>query len=331
MSGLQTGRLIPAIPSQCLPAGEVQVMGHLFKSVNVKHCSLYLTILFAAFSFFPLHLGAIYQLSSASVTATPEADPDKEASELNHHIAGGFLIAIGLSVIYGNRGGSLPWLRWLPPVLFVATGLFLAAWSDDEMWPRGNLNWLWLLRHDAEALQHKLYALLLIILGIVEFMQTSTRFRKPWLALAFPVLCVMGGASLFAHHHSSMAAAPMDAIHPLVRTSANFQSSNECPIASAGAPAHHHGATSPPGHCLSASGPVEANTSPDTQEHMHEHMLTGSTANIQREHAWFAIVGLFVALFKVLHDVVRPAGRVPESLWAGSVILLGVLLLLYTE
>jgi hypothetical protein len=312
-------------------------MGHLFKSVHVSRRLLYLTILCAAFSLFPLRLSAIQQLSSASAIAIPESNPDKEASELNHRIAGGFLIAIGLSVIYGNRRGSLTWLRWLSPILFIAAGLFLAAWSDDEIWPRGNLNWLWLFRNDAEALQHKLYALLLVILGIVEFMQTSTRFRKPWLALAFPVLCVLGGASLFAHHHSSVAAASIAAVHhPLVRASANLQSSNDCPSASAGAPAHHHGAAphgdNPPGPCLPASGPAEANTSPGTQEHKHEHMLTGSAANIQREHAWFAIVGMFVALFKVLHDVVRSgAGRVPGSLWAGSVILLGILLLLYTE
>src|SRR6476620_12140845 len=148
-------------------------MGHLFKPVNVSRRLLYLTIFYAAFSLFPLRLSATHPLSPASVMAIPESDPDKEASEMNHRIAGGFLIAIGLSVIYGNRRGSWTWLRWLPPILFIAAGLFLAAWSDDEIWPRGNLNWLWLFRNDAEALQHKLYALLLVILGIVEFMQTS--------------------------------------------------------------------------------------------------------------------------------------------------------------
>ncbi len=63
----------------------------------------------------------------------------------------------------------------------------------------------------------------------------------------------------------------------------------------------------------------------------HSHALMGTGANIQRQHAWFAVVGFCVALFKFLHDVARPPIRVSYSLWANSVIVLGILLLIYVE
>src|SRR3954471_6810848 len=135
--------------------------------------------------------------SPANIIAASGTDPDKPSSELNHHIAGIFLIAIGLSVIWSKHDRSRAWLRWLPPILFITAGLLLAAWSDSEIWPRGNLSWLWLLRHDAEARQHKLYALLLIVFGIVEYLKANPRLPKPWLKIVFPLLCVIGGASLF--------------------------------------------------------------------------------------------------------------------------------------
>ena len=76
--------------------------------------------------------------STMSVTAQ---DPDKPASELNHHLAGYALIAIGALVIAGYSSEKFRPLHLIWPFLFVAAGLFLAAWSDAEIWPRGNLSW----------------------------------------------------------------------------------------------------------------------------------------------------------------------------------------------
>lgn len=303
-------------------------MRHSFNSGNVTVICLALVL--AVLS--ALRLRATPQLSPAGITAASGADPDKPSSELNHHIAGIFLIAIGLSVIWSKHDGSRAWLKWLPPILFIAAGLFLAAWSDDEIWPRGNLSWLWLLRHDAEARQHKLYALLLIVFGLVEYAQLTSRLRKPWLSMVFPALCVIGGASLFLHHHSGMAAANAGGMdHSVHGSSGASAGSSDCQGASETAPVnpheHHHAAAGLSRPCPSTV--VQANTSSVVQGHAHA--LTGSAANIQRQHAWFAIVGFCIALFKFLHDVARPPVRVPYSLWANSVILLGILLLLYVE
>lgn len=59
--------------------------------------------------------------------------------------------------------------------------------------------------------------------------------------------------------------------------------------------------------------------------------MTAQMANVQRQHAWFALVGFCVALFKFLHDSARRPGWLRQHLWANSVIVLGVLLLFYTE
>ena len=291
----------------------------------------------------PLQLCATTpQLSSASITPASAPDPDKPSSELNHHIAGMFLIAIGLSVIWSKHDKSRAWLRWLAPSLFITAGLLLAAWSDSEIWPRGDLSWSWLFHHDAEARQHKLYALLLIVFGLVECVQSTPRLRKPWLNMVFPVLCVIGGASLFAHHHSGMAVVNANGMdhsghHISAAQDVNGNCQSVAETTAVNPQEHHHGAaehgaaqhggTQPTPPC--APTLVQAGSSPIAQGHAHA--LTGTGANIQRQHAWFAIVGFCVGLFKFLHDVGRPPVRVPYSLWANSVILLGILLLIYVE
>lgn len=317
-------------------------MRHSFNSVRIF--VVFCALMVAALS--PLWLSAT-PLPQATTTAAAGVDPDKPSSEMNHHIAGIFLIAIGLSVIWSKNDRSRPWLKWLPPILFIGAGLFLAAWSDDEIWPRGNLSWLWLLRHDAEARQHKLYALLLIVFGIVEYVQSNPRLRKPWLKLAFPVLCVIGGSSLFFHHHSSMTVASANVMdHSAHHVSAAQDANSNCQSASGAVPVnpqdHHHDVTEhgTSEHGVAAhdaaelanpcpSNIAQADSSSMAEGHSHAHMGVG--ANVQRQHAWFAIVGFCVALFKFLHDVGRPRVRVSHTLWANSVIVLGILLLIYVE
>ena len=150
-------------------------------------------------------------------------------------------------MIWSKNDKSRPWLRWLAPILFITAGLLLAAWSDSEIWPRGDLSWSWLFHHDAEARQHKLYALLLIVFGLVECVQSTPRLRKPWLNMVFPVLCVIGGASLFSHHHSGMAvvnANGMDhsAHHISAAQDINGNCQSVAETAAVNPQEHHHGA-----------------------------------------------------------------------------------------
>jgi hypothetical protein len=262
-------------------------------------------------------LGAVAYFQTAAPAAA--VDPDKGASELNHHIAGMILLAIGFSVIFSERHRKLTWMRWLTPVLFIAAGLFLAVWSDEEIWPRGTLNWLWLLHHDAEARQHKLYALLLVLIGSVEGIQLLPAVRRPWLKAVFPALCIIGGVALMFHQHggeiSTLQLAPAasdSGISAPQLTSAPSAASNT---------SHHH-------HASANDSPAVAGPA---SSHSH-HVMTGAAAKIQTQHIWFAIAGFGVALFKFLYDSARrPPARILSYMWANSVIVLGLLLVLYTE
>jgi hypothetical protein len=290
-----------------------------FTSPRVARILLCLVLAFAAIQ--PLRLAASPLSPQPDVTAQ-ETDPDKAPSELNHHIAGMLLIAIGLSVIGSGNSRSLAWLRWLPPGLFIAAGLFLAAWSDDEIWPRGNLGWSWLL-NDAEAFQHKLYAVLLIVLGAVEAIQAGAKWRRPWLTVVFPVLCVIGAASLFFHQHSGHVAASGAPSEP----ASSIASPHESASTVAYALQHVHGPAGPASEHMGHAG-MAGGTPPG---HPHDHHLAGAAAKVQKQHAWFAVAGFLVALFKFLYDAARPPARIRQYLWASSVIFLGLLLLLYTE
>ena len=100
--------------------------------------------------------------TSTAVAASELVDPNKEPSEFNHHMAGFALIGVGILVLTGLVFPQLRPVPFIWPLLFILAGLFLAAWSDGEIWPRGNLSWAFLLHHDPEARQHKIYAILLI-------------------------------------------------------------------------------------------------------------------------------------------------------------------------
>src|SRR5258706_12932638 len=81
--------------------------------------------------------------TSTAVGIAADQDPDKPASELNHHLAGYALIAIGMLVIAGRSSEKLCPLQYVWPFLFVAPRRFLAAGSDKENLPPGNLRCPW--------------------------------------------------------------------------------------------------------------------------------------------------------------------------------------------
>lgn len=55
---------------------------------------------------------------------------------------------------------------------------------------------------DTETLQHKIYALLLLVVGILELFRRSGRLHEGYWLLPLPAFAVIGGALLFFHSHS---------------------------------------------------------------------------------------------------------------------------------
>jgi hypothetical protein len=222
------------------------------------------------------------------------------------------------------------------PFLFVLSGLFLAAWSDAEIWPRGNLSWRWLLHHDAEAAQHKLYAVLLILMGVVEYLRVTARLNRFWRTWAFPLLAVLGVGLLFFHDHTGGSGASTPEAQQYV---VSWLKTADAKVPSAAADravpttTHDHAAMGG-----SASGMDHAQM--DAHDGMamdmpmdmpHPHHMTASMLKVEHEHMWFALVGFGVILFKVIHDSGVWSRLYASHLWPSSIVLLGVLLVLYTE
>lgn len=266
-----------------------------------------------------------------STPATPiPVDPNKAPSEFNHHVAGWALITVGILVLTDRRA-----LRYLSPVLFLSTGVFLAVWSDAEIWPRGNLSWAWLVHHDQEAGQHKIYALLLIAVGIVEYLRVWGFLNRFWRVWGFPSLALVGAALLLVHDHSAGAGATLpEARAYLVNPALDLD----------GNPPGEQVASLTPGmdesmmhmdHSGPAPSPLPTNkddsAASTTLSPNHQHQMNSSMLMVKREHFWFMIVGVSIALFKLVSDGSLWRRYIFSRAWRISMVLLGVLLVLYRE
>jgi hypothetical protein len=127
---------------------------------------------------------------------------DKEESEFNHHLAG-FLVALGAAFILfeGRLRKKWPTVKYAWPACFLLSGLFVLVWSDTELWPFGHRLWLEAMAHNQEVLQHKIFAALLIALGVIEWQRARGVLTAAWSGWVFPVLAIGGSILLLFHQH----------------------------------------------------------------------------------------------------------------------------------
>jgi uncharacterized membrane protein len=253
---------------------------------------------------------------------------ERAASELNHQIAGFALVAIAMLAILGRSSQRFRGARYLWPLVLIAMGLFLAAWSDAEIWPRGPLPWTWLIDHDAESRQHKIYAVLLAAMGVVEFLRARGTL-KPWLqSWSFPLLAVCGAALLTMHSHEGTSGLPTgwEPSHGIpMPTSRGLEMATLAPLQKPGTPpdGHMHHVGHPPQNARVRTGLPQS-------EHHHENM-TPAMLGIQRQHLTMMVVGMLIALFKFFADGPYSHNKVIPYLWPGAMSFLGLLLVLYRE
>lgn len=311
------------------------------------------------------------------VAAPSSVDPDKAPSELNHHLAGFALIGVGLFVLAGLALPKLRAMQLVWPFLFIVAGIFLAVWSDAEIWPRGNLSWTWLLHHDAEARQHKVYAVVLVTLGLLEYLRNRGALKGFWRIGSFPILAIIGASLLLVHDHGGTSGVRNpEAKDYLVNPALDFDGkpwsthlttdapsviselSNESLSGARSLPmasdAMSHTSTMP-GYAAHPEEVVTANAStaveqphsamnhssmsmdgdamstPEPPATDHRHHMSASMHVVQREHFWFMIVGLGIALFKFLSDADLRKSRFIPYFWPSATIVLGVLLTFYRE
>jgi copper resistance protein D len=139
------------------------------------------------------------QMDQADVA---KALADKKESEFNHHLAGIFVILAGLFLVAET---SLPvrwsFLRYAWPLCFLFAGVYLLVFSDMELWPFGPQSWWYGLTHNAEDLQHKGFAVILLTLGFVELQRARGVLKSLWAAWVFPVAAFCGSVMLLFHEH----------------------------------------------------------------------------------------------------------------------------------
>jgi hypothetical protein len=280
--------------------------------------------------------------SSSSTSSSQAVDPNKAPSEFNHHIAGWALIGVGILVLASQLSPRMKALRYVLPLLFVAVGMFLAVWSDGEIWPRGNLNWLWLIHHDAEARQHKIYSLLLIAIGVIEYFRMRGSLPRLWRIWAFPALAVIGAGMLLVHDHTGGSGARSPEaqaylVNPMLdvdgtprKASALASTMSMGPGDSMDQSAMNHEAMPMDHSQMDHSQMMEAAANAGTHP-QHHHEMSASMLMVEREHFWFMIVGIGIALFKFISDGKLLRSPVVGYLWPTCMMVLGCALVVYRE
>lgn len=134
---------------------------------------------------------------------------DKQESEFNHHLVGLFVIFAGIFILAESYlAKHWPVARYAWSMCFLAAGLFVLVYSDKEIWPFGPQTPWYAITHSAEDLQHKIFSIILLALGYVEFQRARGGLKLPWAAWFFPVVGAAGAILLLFHVHSGNMQAP---------------------------------------------------------------------------------------------------------------------------
>ena len=134
---------------------------------------------------------------------------DKRESEFNHHLAGLFVIFAGIFILAESHlAKHWPIVRFAWPMCFLAAGLFVLIYSDTEIWPFGPQTPWYAITHNPEDLQHKIFSIILLALGYVEFQRVRGRLKSPWANWFFPLVGAAGAILLLFHVHSGDMQAP---------------------------------------------------------------------------------------------------------------------------
>ena len=191
----------------------------------------------------------------------------KRESEGNHHLIG-FLVVLGGVFILAEDilKKRFPAVSYAWPISFLISGLFVLACSDTELWPFGPKPWIQGTMTNPEVIQHKIFAVLLLGLGLVEMQRARDRLKAA--AWVFPLFAVAGSVLLLFHSHN-----------------AGMRGENHMAI----------------------------------------------MARIHAEHLSYAAIGFGIGLTKGLAEVRTKWQTIFANLWPTLMIVLGVLLVFYTE
>jgi hypothetical protein len=140
----------------------------------------------------------------------------KRESEFNHHLAG-FLVLVAGLLILADESIRQRWAvgRHVWPICFLVSGVFLLIFSDTELWPFGEQSWYFGLTHHKEVLQHKVFAVLLLAVGVIELQRARGILKATWAGWLFPIVASAGSLLLLFHEHQGGMTGPdhMELMH----------------------------------------------------------------------------------------------------------------------
>ncbi|MEW6324934.1 MAG: hypothetical protein AB1515_06060 [Nitrospirota bacterium] len=150
----------------------------------------------------PLSLYAADAVHNHVGNGLPRPPSDQAFSEFSHHLAGWFVLALAAGEF---RNALWParwvWARALPAIGLLGAGLWLLVWSDIDTWAPAAGFIQPFLAGDWEAIQHKIYAALLLSIGAIEWLRQQGRLTHAAWRWPLPLFAIAGGALLVPHMH----------------------------------------------------------------------------------------------------------------------------------
>ncbi len=136
------------------------------------------------------------------ISATPEMLRGEPFSEFNHRLAGAFLVIGGLFFFFQNfLAACWKFGRYVFSVCMFLPGLYLLLLSDPK-WPFGPESFWHYFTTNTQFMQHKIYAVILLIIGGTEFLRARQTWQAAWTAFIFPAVAAFAALLLLFHPHA---------------------------------------------------------------------------------------------------------------------------------
>ena len=128
---------------------------------------------------------------------------DTAFSTFNHNFSGWLVILMGFAMsapaVWG--GGQRRKLNFLWAAVALGLAAFILYRSDPEQWPYG-VRTLAETLGDREAVEHKLSGLIILAMGVVEWLRVRGTLSHWVWGMIFPWLAITGGTILLFHLHA---------------------------------------------------------------------------------------------------------------------------------
>jgi putative copper resistance protein D len=140
----------------------------------------------------------------------PEVDGERTPdaylwSNFSHNVSGLILLGMSLYALAGFAAGGNWGRHWPLGFVALAVFIFLRASANEGTWPFGTAP---LAGVGTEGIQHRMAAVLVLAIGLVEWRARAGRRPDGPLAYVFPVLGAAGGVLLLAHSHTAFELKP---------------------------------------------------------------------------------------------------------------------------